>query len=101
MEDGVLVHVLGGDDFLDDAVHQDLSHVLQLDVLVVLDGDDDRVHALGDASAVFERVFACDLNRGERVITGISSYWSDPTRPDRRNTGIRPSEVTPLNYLCI
>ena len=54
MEDGVLVHVLGGNDFLDDAVHQDLAHVLQLDVLVVLDGDDDRVHALGDASAVFE-----------------------------------------------
>jgi len=64
VEDGVLVHVLGGNDFLDDAVHQDLAHILQLNVLVVLDGDDDRVHALGDASAVFERVLARDLSLG-------------------------------------
>ena len=61
VEDGVLVHVLSGNDFLDDAVHQDLAHVLQLDVLVVLDGDDDRVHAAGNAGAVLERVFARDL----------------------------------------
>ena len=61
MEDGVLIHVLGGDDFLDDVVHEDGSHALQLDVLVVLDGDDDSVHALGDAGAILERVLAGDL----------------------------------------
>jgi len=64
VEDGVLVHVLGGDDFLDDAAHEDLSHVLELDVLVVLHGDDDRVHALGDARAILERVLAGDLGLG-------------------------------------
>jgi len=62
--DGVLIQVLGGDDGDDHAVHQDLSHVLQLDVFVVLNGDDDGVHALGDASTIFERVFAGDLSLG-------------------------------------
>jgi len=64
VEDGVLVHVLGGDDFLDDAAHQDLSHGFEGDVLVVLHGDDDRVHALGDAGAILEGVLAGDLSLG-------------------------------------
>ena len=61
MVDGVLIQVLGGDDGDNHAVHQDLSHVLQLDVFVVLNGDDDGVHALWDASTILERVFAGDL----------------------------------------
>jgi len=64
VEDGVLVHVLGGDDFLDDAAHEDLSHVLELNVLVVLHGDDNRVHALGNAGTILERVLAGDLGLG-------------------------------------
>jgi len=64
VEDGVVVHVLGGDDFLDHAGHENLSHGLELNVLVVLHGDDDRVHTLGDASAILERVLARDLGLG-------------------------------------
>merc|ERR1712168_630386 len=67
--DGVPIQVLGGGDGDNHAVHQDLSHVLQLDVFVVLNGDDDGVHALWDASTILERVFAGDLSLG---------IWSKP-----------------------
>jgi len=61
VEDGVFIHILGGDNFLDDVGHENLSHGLELDVLIVLHGDDDRVHALGDAGTVLEGVLARDL----------------------------------------
>jgi len=81
VENGVLIHVLGGDDFLDDVVHEDGSHALQLDVLVVLDGDDDSVHALGDAGAILERVLAGDLSFGvgsEPLAGSIASEIGHP-----------------------
>jgi len=66
MVDGVIIQILGGDDFLDDRGHEDLPHVAELDVLVMLDGDDDGVDSLGDAGTVLERVLAGDLGLGVR-----------------------------------
>lgn len=64
VEDGVVIHVLGWDDFLDDEVHEGILHLSQLLMFVMLDGNDYGVDALGDAGTILEGVFGSDLGLG-------------------------------------
>ena len=63
VEDGVVIHVLGWDDFLDDEVHEGSLHLSQLLMFVMLDGNDYGVDALGDAGTILEGVFGSDLKQ--------------------------------------
>jgi len=60
--DGILVKVLGGDDLLDDLLHELLADLLVGDGLVVLSGDDDGVDTLGDGDAIDVLVDDGDLS---------------------------------------
>lgn len=59
--DGLLIEVLGGDDGLDDVLHDVLVNLLVGDVGLVLGGDDDGVDADGDHAAVLLLVLDGDL----------------------------------------
>lgn len=59
--DGLLIEVLGGDDRLDDVLHDVLVNLLVGDVGLVLGGDDDGVDADGDHAAVLLLVLDGDL----------------------------------------
>lgn len=59
--DGLLVEVLGGDDGLDDVLHELGLDLLVGDVLRVLGGDDDGVNTLGDGLSVLHLVLAGHL----------------------------------------
>jgi len=64
VEDSVLVHVLGGDDGIDDLGLEKLSLLLKGDLGTVLGGDDDGVDALGDGGAIVKLVLNGDLGLG-------------------------------------
>lgn len=59
--DGLLIEVLGGDDGLDDVLHDVLVNLLVGDVGLVLGGDDDGVDADRDHAAVLLLVLDGDL----------------------------------------
>lgn len=59
--DGLLIEVLGGDDGLDDVLHDVLVNLLVGDVGLVLGGDDDGVDTDGDHAAVLLLVLDGDL----------------------------------------
>ena len=65
--DGLVVEVLGGDDGLDDVLHQDLVDGLVGHVGVVLRRDDDGVHAHGGQVRALLLVLDGDLRLGVRA----------------------------------
>ena len=75
--DSLLVKVFGRYDWADDLLHKLLLDVLLGDVLRVLGGDNDGVHADGDGLAVLHSVLACDLGLAIRADPRADSVLAD------------------------
>lgn len=67
--DGVVVQVDAGDHGLDDLLLQGVPHLLQTDVLVVLDRDDDGVDAHRQHGPAVLTVLDCDLDEREATVS--------------------------------
>ena len=66
MKDGALVQVLLRDDDLDDLLEEVLAQLLQRHGVVVLDGDDDGVAALGHGRPLDVAVLDRHLHNNQR-----------------------------------
>lgn len=61
MNHRVVVDILGRDDFSDNFALNQISQLVQIDLLAVLYRDDDGVHSLGNAGAVIKSVLGSNL----------------------------------------
>jgi hypothetical protein len=77
VENGLLVEVLSRNDRLDDVLQQLGSDLFLGDILGVLGGDDDGVHADRDRAAVLELVLAGDLGLAVRSDPRADSVLAD------------------------
>ena len=85
--DGALVEVLGGHDWLDDVLEQLLLDVFLGDVLAVLGGDDNCVHADGDGLAVLHAVLASHLGLAVGAHPGAGAVLADLGEPGTERGG--------------
>ena len=93
MHDGLVVEEVCGDDNLDDLLQEVRAENLVGDVLVVLGGDDNGVHALGDARTMVQSVLNGDLFN-EHLEHLLQCTWDlqsgrrYPIVPSRRSSAI-------------
>lgn len=78
----LLVKVLGGDDVLDDVLHEVVADLLVGHILGVLGGDEDGVHTLGNHAAIVVLVLAGDLG-----LSVGAHPWEDTGLTDFGQTG--------------